>query len=143
MAASAVISRQKDALVAEAVARALERAIEQHSHHTNWADLVGDYLSERHLADRAEGCAIAALGADLARQDGGARHAVTAYVRSQLERLTRLIKRGPVTRRRRRAIATLAGMVGALTLARAIDDPALSREILAAARGAFGKADGQ
>ena len=130
----------KDDLVAEAVARALESAVEQQSHYTNLADLVGFYLSERHLADRAEGCAIAALGADLARQDGGARHAVTAYVRSQLERFTRLIKSGPITRRRARAIATLAGMVGALTLARAVDDPALSEEILAAARGAFGKA---
>jgi hypothetical protein len=30
-------------------------------------------------------------------------------------------------------------MVGALTLARAVDDPALAREILAAARDAFGK----
>jgi TetR/AcrR family transcriptional repressor of nem operon len=35
---------------------------------------------------------------------------------------------------------TLAGMVGALTLARAADDPALSKEILAAARDAFGVA---
>jgi hypothetical protein len=41
--------------------------------------------------------------------------------------------------RRRRAIAALAGTVGALTLARAVDDPALSTEILAAARDAFGK----
>ena len=36
----------------------------------------------------------------------------------------------------------LAGMVGALTLARAVDDPALSKEILAVARKAFGQAHG-
>jgi hypothetical protein len=30
-------------------------------------------------------------------------------------------------------------MVGALTLARAVDDPALAQEILAAAREVFGK----
>jgi hypothetical protein len=40
----------------------------------------------------------------------------------------------------KRAIATLAGMVGALTLARAVADPALSKEILAAARNVFGEA---
>jgi TetR/AcrR family transcriptional repressor of nem operon len=64
----------------------------------------------------------------LARQGDGARGSLTAHVRAQLE-----------ARRRRRAIATPAGMVGALTLARAVDDPALSREILAATRDALAK----
>jgi len=124
----------KDDLVAEAVARALEHAVEQQSDYADLSDLVAGYLSERHLADRTGGCAIAALGADLARQGDGARRNLTAHVRAQIERFVRLLKNGPKARRRRRAIATLAGMVGALTLARAVDDPALSREILAAAR---------
>jgi TetR/AcrR family transcriptional regulator, transcriptional repressor for nem operon len=34
--------------------------------------------------------------------------------------------------RRRKAVAAMAGLVGALTLARAVGDPALSDEILAA-----------
>ena len=34
--------------------------------------------------------------------------------------------------RRRKAIATMAGLIGTLILARAVDDPALSDEILAA-----------
>ena len=46
-------------------------------------DLVAAYLSERHCADRANGCAIAALGADIARQSKGVRHALTTYVRAQ------------------------------------------------------------
>jgi hypothetical protein len=41
---------------------------------------------------------------------------------------------------RRRAIAALSGMVGALVLARAVDDRTLSDEILRAAREAFGDA---
>ena len=129
----------KDDLVAEAVARALEHAVEQQSDYADLSDLVAGYLSERHLADRTGGCAIAALGADLARQGDGARRNLTAHVRAQIERFVRLLKNGPKARRRRRAIATLAGMVGALTLARAVDDPALSREILAAARDTMEK----
>ena len=39
------------------------------------------------------------------------------------------------------ALATMSGLVGALVLARAVDDPALSDEILAAARAAFGASD--
>ena len=130
----------KDDLAAEAVTRALARGVEKQSHYTSLSDLVAGYLSERHLADRADGCAIAALGADMARQRGGVRRRLTTHVRAQLERFTRLLRNGPTALRRRRAIAALAGMVGALTLARAVDDPALSTEILAAARDAFGKA---
>ena len=44
---------------------------------------------------------------------------------------------GAAAPRRKRAIATLSGMVGALTLARAVDDRALAKEILAAARQCF------
>jgi TetR/AcrR family transcriptional repressor of nem operon len=40
--------------------------------------------------------------------------------------------------RREQAIMTFSGLVGALVLARAVDDPALSDEILAAARAAYG-----
>jgi TetR/AcrR family transcriptional repressor of nem operon len=130
--------RSKDDLAAEAVTRALERSPEKQSRYTKLNDLVSGYLSGRHPADRANGCAIAALGADVVRQGEGVRGALTAYVRWQLDRFTCLLRNGTAASRRRRAITTLAGMVGALTLARAVDDPALSEEILAVARDAFG-----
>jgi TetR/AcrR family transcriptional regulator, transcriptional repressor for nem operon len=82
---------------------------------------------------------VAALGADVARHSPALRKTVTAGVRRQIGRIVSLLKRGTPAARRRRAIATYAGMVGALTLARAVDDPALAREILTVARDAFGK----
>ena len=130
----------KDDLAAEAVTHAVGRSTEKLGCYATLGDLVAAYLSERHCADRANGCAIAALGADIARQSKGVRHALTTYVRAQLDHFTRLLKSGAAARRRRHAIATLAGMVGALTLARAVDDPALSKEILDAARDAFAEA---
>jgi TetR/AcrR family transcriptional regulator, transcriptional repressor for nem operon len=130
----------KDDLAAEAVTRALERSVEKQSRYTNLSDLVSGYLSERHCADRANGCAIAALGADMVRQGKGVRRGLTAHVRGQLDRFARLLRNGTTASRRKRAITTLAGMVGALTLGRAVDDPALSKEILAVARDAFGGA---
>ena len=129
----------KDDLAAEAVVRALALSAEKQSRYASLAELASEYLSERHLADRANGCAVAALGADIARQQGGVRRGLTLYVRGQVDRLTRLLRQGPAKRRRKRALATLAGLVGALTLARAVDDPALSKEILAAAQDTFGK----
>jgi TetR/AcrR family transcriptional regulator, transcriptional repressor for nem operon len=130
--------RSKDDLAAEAMTSALERSVEKQSRYTKLNDIVSDYLSRRHCANRARGCALAALGADIPRQGEGVRGALTAYVRGQLDRFTRLLRNGTAASRRRRAITTLAGIVGALTLARAVDDPALSEEILTVARDAFG-----
>jgi len=130
--------RSKDELAAEAVNRAFKRGEERNGQFTNLGDLVSDYLSAQHCAGRADGCAVAALGADIARQGDCVRRGLTAHVRAQVTRLAGLIGRGGAAHRRQRAIATLSGMVGALTLARAVDDRALSEEILKAARDAFG-----
>ena len=101
---------------------------------------MAGYLSDRHRADRANGCAVAALGADVARQSPALRRTVTAGVRQQIDRIVSLLKRGTPAARRRRAIADLRRHGGRAHLARAVDDPALAREILIAARDAFGKA---
>ncbi len=77
---------------------------------------------------------------DIARQDEGVRRSLTAYVRVQLDHFAGFFRDRTASRRRKRAIAMLAGLIGALTLARAVDDPSLSKEILAAARDAFGTA---
>jgi hypothetical protein len=102
-------------------------------------DVVSDYLSERHRADRANGCAIAALGPETARQGEDMRRGVTTHVRAQLDRFSQLLRGGTAASRRKRAIAILAGIIGALMLARAVEDPSLSEEILTAARDAFGQ----
>jgi len=126
----------KDALAAEAVTSALARGNNRMSRFTDLKSYAAAYLSERHCADRAEGCGLAALGADIPRAGRDVRGAITTYVAARLDDMAALFG-GSAARRRKRAIAALSGMVGALTLARAVDDAALSREILAAAREAF------
>jgi TetR/AcrR family transcriptional repressor of nem operon len=128
----------KDALATEALAGAIERSRQRQSGAADLEGLVSDYLSPRHRADRANGCPVAALGTDVARQGSALRETLTTGVRNQVDRIATLLKRGDQASRRRRAIAAYAGMVGALTLARAIDDPALAEEILDAARKTFG-----
>jgi TetR/AcrR family transcriptional regulator, transcriptional repressor for nem operon len=125
--------RLKEDLAAKAMAHALEHGAELQSRYTNVLIL----LSESHLADRANGCALAALGGDVARRSERVRTGATPYVRTQLERLAGLF-RGTAAARRRRAITTLAGIVGALPLARPVEDPVLSDEILSTARHVFG-----
>jgi TetR/AcrR family transcriptional repressor of nem operon len=129
----------KEALMAEAMAHALDRSMAWQDKLGSPSELVAGYLSDRHRADRANGCAVAALGADVARHSPALRKTLTTGVRQQISRIVSLLKRGTPAARRRRALATYAGMVGALTLARAVDDPALAREILTVARDAFGQ----
>src|SRR6478752_2001369 len=102
----------KEELAAEAVEQALTRGTETMSRFTDLKGHVAAYLSERHCADRGGGCGLAALGADVPREGKGVRRAMTAYVAARIERLGDFFTGGAATRRKR-AIATLSGLVGA------------------------------
>jgi TetR/AcrR family transcriptional repressor of nem operon len=131
----------KDALAEEAVSRGLAASASRQDTYASLADFVAAYLSPAHRDNPGGGCVMAALGGDIARQNPGVRRALTGYVSEQVVRLARRIG-GRRAAARKQAIATLSGLVGALVLARAVDDPALSDEILAAARGAYGADQG-
>ena len=103
--------------------------------------LLDRYLSGVHRDDAAGGCVYAALAADVARQRSPRlRRAFTQGLRSSLELLMGLVPGRSKALRRKRALAQLSAMVGALILARAVDDPGLSNEILAATRDTLGGA---
>ena len=121
--------RSKNDLAAESVAHGLATSAGRLAALPSLEALVSGYLSPEHRANRGNGCMIAALGSDMTRQGKGVRRALAADVRAQIDRLARWTDGPNAAARRRRAIATLAGMVGALILARAVEDPALSDEI--------------
>jgi TetR/AcrR family transcriptional regulator, transcriptional repressor for nem operon len=101
--------------------------------------VVRGYLSPRHRDDRGCGCLFAALGSDVVRQPRSVRRVFTEGLRSRIDRLRTLLPGRSAAARREKALATMAGLVGALMLSRAVDDPALSDEILEAAAAAFGR----
>lgn len=129
----------KDELMAEAFQKALEQSHEHWRKRTEGArDPVGElaryYLTMRHRDDPGHGCAVAALGADVARQGPSVRHVFTQGLRSSFDFLAKLVKGTSAEAKRRKAIHTYASWVGAMILARAAHDPALSREILEAVK---------
>lgn len=130
--------RSKTELAAEAVAHGLAVSGSRQAALPSLKALVSGYLSSEHRANRGNGCVIAALGSDMARQDKQVRRALTAHVREQIDRLADWSEGSSAAARRRQAIATLAEIVGALILARAVEDSALSDEILDAGRSACG-----
>lgn len=91
---------------------------------------VDAYLAPRHRDNAAGGCPTAGLAADIRHQIPAARSAMTEGLRSQIDRISRALPELDAADRRRAAIGSWAAMVGAVILARAIDDPALSDEVL-------------
>jgi TetR/AcrR family transcriptional repressor of nem operon len=90
------------------------------------ATIIDVYLSPLHRDKPETGCAVAALPADIARSSPRARAAYTAQVRRYLDLFAGLEPTGDPDD----PYLILAALVGAIALARAVDDPVLSGEIL-------------
>jgi len=93
--------------------------------------LVDSYVTTEHRDQPAEGCLFAALASELGRSEHEARSAATHKLETVLGKLTRVFddRRAPAARAA--AILAYSALVGAQGLARATNDEALSREILA------------
>lgn len=126
----------KDQLMAEACAHALSVSVQRWQRlaasgaGTPVARLARSYLSARHRDDPGTGCVLATLGADVARRPAAMRHAITGGLRSLVDILANVVAGRTKAARRRKALALYASMIGAMVLARAVDDDALSKEIL-------------
>ncbi|NEB75387.1 TetR/AcrR family transcriptional regulator [Streptomyces sp. SID14478] len=133
----------KEALVDEATAHAfdeLERhhrdGLDQHAGRRGAAQkaLIDTYLSVEHRDDPADGCPVAALAVDMAREPG-APQAHRVYAEGVRE-FARQLATGDED-----GTARLCTMIGALVLARATKGSPLSEEILDAARAALTAGD--
>jgi TetR/AcrR family transcriptional repressor of nem operon len=126
----------KEELIAEASARALTSTFALLSKQAErgagdpLSAVANSYLSSRHRDDPGTGCLLAALGPDVSRQGPAVRRTVTDYVRSAVDLLTTLVPGKSKAARRQNAISTYATLVGTMVMARAVDDRALSQEIL-------------
>ena len=92
--------------------------------------IASAYLSSTHRDKPGEGCLLAALGPDVSRHGLTVRRAVSDHVRSAVDLLAKLVPGKSRTARRQKAISTYATLVGTMVMARAVDDRALSQEIL-------------
>ena len=89
------------------------------------------YLSKSHRDAPAGGCPLPALASDMARQPAAVRRAYTEGVHDALTRIQELAPAADYKAR----VALLTGMVGALALARAVNDEELSAAILRETQG--------
>jgi TetR/AcrR family transcriptional repressor of nem operon len=123
----------RDDLVAEAVDAAIEQGRKRLEDRVGGAAdplaaFVDGYLSTDHRDEPGTGCTVVALGADVARSGDRVRAAYRGQVERYIADMEGLL--GDDGETRRRAIAAVTSMVGALLISRAIDDEKLSDEIL-------------
>lgn len=129
----------KEDLIAEASARALESAAARWAQaaDANPRDPLGAildfYLSKGHRKEKMEGCPLVALGADAARQSAEVKAGFEAGIREYLDLLGRLISDADNQSKREKAMSILSTMVGAVTIARVVNDPRLAQSVLNAA----------
>lgn len=94
------------------------------------------YLSERRTCDLGESCALQSLTNEVARADSETRAAYRAELRRAIDALAGGRAGSDTAEGRARAIALLALLSGGVSMARAVDDPALADEIVSATRAA-------
>ncbi len=93
--------------------------------------VIGAYLSRRHLDNRARGCPLITVPSDVARADPAVKRAFERVFRSMVYCFARdLGGKGPKSR----PLAIAAICVGAMSVARAVEDPELADALREAAR---------
>ena len=127
----------KEALIAEAIGQALTPAPDQAKPRRAAAEFADGYLSVRHRDNRPTSCLFSSLGTEAARGSADLRHRMTEAVRSRINHLSVEAEGDRPKEKRRAAIAAWSAMVGAMVLARLVDDETLSKEILSATRASL------
>lgn len=133
----------KEDLAAQASGRAIEHARRWWAGAASarpddpMAAVVAFYLSMEHRAERTDGCPIVALGSDAARQGADVKASFEAGIRDYLDMVCAWMDapddEAAAEATRARVMAMLATMVGAMVLARAVNDEDLSKQFLQAA----------
>ena len=131
----------KDDLAAQASRRALESASGRWSAAAGSSPedplsaVVDFYLSMGHCAEKTDGCPVVALGSDAARQGPDVKASFEAGIKEYLEMLGGWVGKADGGDADGKAMAMLSTMVGAVLIARAVNDEQMSKRFLQAAAG--------
>ena len=129
----------KEDLAAQASRRAMASAINHLSAAAaaNPDDPLGAaialYLSTEHREERMDGCPVAALGSDAARQGADVKASFEAGIREYLGMLGSWVGEADGKEPGGKAMAILSTMVGAVLLSRAVNDEQMSKRFLTTA----------
>jgi TetR/AcrR family transcriptional repressor of nem operon len=133
----------REALVIEAFGYAMDRATERWRKmaeetppEQRLATMVASYLTPLHRDDPGRGCAVPALGAEIARESPKTRKAFAAKLEQMIDMMADHIPDVSRHVARKQATAVLATMMGTIVLSRIAGTGEFSDEVLAAGRDA-------
>lgn len=117
----------RDELVAAALDQALRRSkvVYDSDAQLSLKQIVTEYLSRAHRDAPPDGCAVVALGSEIARSDGEAREVMNTHLKKYFQKISEVLGNN-----RELAIPIVCMMNGALTLSRLLDDKAMSDKVL-------------
>jgi len=95
--------------------------------------LVDGYLQRSHAVGESMRCPLVFMATDVTLREQEVRHVYSTALQSFVGRLQATFEASPATNRQR-ALQMAAALIGGVALARAVDDPQFSEEILAACR---------
>ncbi|CAL76934.1 putative transcriptional regulator, TetR family [Bradyrhizobium sp. ORS 278] len=131
----------REALVVEAFGYAIDRSLERWRKvldglppQKRIAAIVDGYLSPEHRDDPGHGCAVPALGAEIARESAKTRKAFACKLEELIDLFADYIVDVPRKTARKRASAMLATLMGTIVMARITGSGELSEEILSSGR---------
>jgi TetR/AcrR family transcriptional repressor of nem operon len=99
--------------------------------------IIDTYLSEEHMLHPEAGCALAAMGTEMARMPRAMKHKVSEALDAYAEQLDFLMPGDTAAQRRAAFLVLFPSMAGCIMAARAYADRERQREILAAGRAFF------
>ena len=88
--------------------------------------MLSAYLSREHVEHAESGCPLAALGSETSRQAPEVRRVATRHIKAMIDLVARQSPDWGRPAAHEQALVTVATMVGAHVLARAVDDQGLS-----------------
>lgn len=130
----------REAMLAEAADRAgadsvatLARVASTAPPHRALQEMLQLYLSKEHIESTEVVCPVAGLGSEMPRQAPEVRRAATSRIKEMIDLVARQSPEWGQPGAHERALITVSTMIGALLLARAVDDPRLSDAVRVAA----------
>ena len=129
----------KEQLVAEATASALDSMLDALGSAASGKKggnglkaALGEYVCAEHRDNPRHGCPLAALGSEIARSDKRVREVGTNGFSRMVQILAAHFDQARPAEARKRAMATAAAMIGAVTISRVLTDQKLSDALLQA-----------
>ncbi len=98
-----------------------------------------EYMTSNYRDNVEDGCPLAAMGSELVRASVDTRHAATTSFRKIINTVAPFMRASDGEDGDEMALSVLTNMIGALTVARMVDDPVLSDKILATTQRRIGR----